>query len=392
MAVATAGPARHPPPWRDVRVLRALAQVAVVALVVVGFAYLWNNLADNLRRLGIRTDFEFLDQPAGFRIAGSEFRPSESVTAALRNGAKNTLLAAVVGIVLTTLLGTLLGVGRLSTNWLVRKAAAVYVETLRNIPPLLVIVFMSLAVLVPLPSINRAYDFFGVLVVSNKGTGVVMPTAEPGATAFLVVMAFAAVGAGGLWTWRTRVEEATGTPHHRVLWSGGLLLVVGFVAFVVLGGPLGLSRPEVEGRQVAGGITMLSGYLAVTAGLTLYTASHVAEIVRGSILSVPKGQSEAAQALALSEFQRLRFVILPQAFRVAIPPLINQYLNLTKNTSLGVAVGYAELTSIAFITIGNGKPAPQVVLLLMGAYLVFSLVISAATNAVNRRLRLSERG
>jgi len=382
---------RRPPPWRDVRVLRVAGQLVVLAGVAAAVLYLRNNLFDNLDRLNIRRDFDFLNEPAGFGIANSDFRPGQSVRAALAVGAKNTALAAIVGIVLTTILGTLLGIARLSANWLVRKAAAFYVETLRNIPPLLVIFFLSLAVLIPLPAINRAHEFGNLLVVSNKSVGIVTPTAEAGAGAFLLVLAAALVGAVVLWIWRTRVEDRTGKPHHRVVWSGGLLVAVGVVTFLLLEAPIGTSRPRVEARQVAGGITMLSGYLAVTIGLTLYTASHVAELVRGSILAVPRGQSEAAHAVALSEFQRLRFVVLPQAFRIAIPPLINQYLNLTKNTSLGIAVGYSEITTIAFITIGNGKPAPQLVLILMAVYLAFSLIISAASNLVNRRLQLSER-
>lgn len=377
--------------WRDVRVLRIVFQVAFVAAVVWAVLFLRDNLFDNLGRAGIRTDFDFLREPAGVRIGGSGFRPAQSVRDALAVGAKNTATAAIVGIALTTVLGTLIGVARLSTNWLVRKAAAFYVETFRNIPPLLVIIFLSLAVLVPLPAIGDARSFADLLVISNKGIGVVTFTLEDRAGTFFIVLAVAMVGAAVLWVWRTRVEDRTGAPHHRVVWSLGFVTGVATFAFIGLGGPLGLSRPRVEGLQIAGGITMISGFTAVMLGLALYTASHVAEIVRGSILAVPRGQSEASQALALTEFQRLRFVVLPQAFRIAIPPIINQYLNLTKNTSLGIAVGYAELTSITFITIGNGKPAPQLVLILMAVYLLFSLVISVLTNLVNRRLQLSER-
>jgi general L-amino acid transport system permease protein len=167
--------------------------------------------------------------------------------------------------------------------------------------------------------------------------------------------------------------------------------VISLLGFFVLGGPIGLSRPVLDGRALEGGFAGLAAYWAVLAALVLYTASHVAEIVRGSILAVPRGQSEAANAIALSSFQRLRYVVLPQAMRVAIPPIISQYLNFTKNTSLAVAIGYAELTRITFQLIGNGQPAPQMIALLMGGYLIFSLIISLVVNVVNRRMQLVTR-
>jgi general L-amino acid transport system permease protein len=164
-------------------------------------------------------------------------------------------------------------------------------------------------------------------------------------------------------------------------------MIIGIFAFLILGGPFSLSFPVLEGRVLEGGFQGLAAYFAVLAALVLYTASHVAEIVRGSILAVAKGQSEAANALALSPFQRLRHVVLPQAMRIALPPIISQFLNFTKNTSLAIAIGYAEITRIAFQTIGNGHPAPQMIAILMAAYLVFSLTISALVNVLNRRLQ-----
>jgi general L-amino acid transport system permease protein len=194
-----------------------------------------------------------------------------------------------------------------------------------------------------------------------------------------------------LWWWRTRVHERTGTPHHRWLWSLGTIALVGGIAYLMLGRPLTITLPELEGRVVDGGYRGLGAFFAVVGALAFYTSSHVAEIVRGSILAVPKGQSEAASALALSGFQRLRFVVLPQAMRIALPPIINQHLNYVKNTSLAIAVGFAEVTLIAFQAIGNGQPAPQVVILLMGSYLIFSLVISLLVNLYNRHLRIVTR-
>jgi general L-amino acid transport system permease protein len=191
--------------------------------------------------------------------------------------------------------------------------------------------------------------------------------------------------------WRTRRSDATGQEHHRVLWGGAAFLAVTVPAYLFLDGPVVLSRPAVDGRSVSGGIAMGAPFAAVLLALVLYTASHIAEIVRGSIQAVPKGQTEASSAIGLSELQRLRFVVLPQAFRIAIPPIINQYLNLTKNTSLGIAIGFTEITALTFIIIGNGNPAPQSIVVLMAIYLTFSLVISALSNLVNRRLQLVER-
>jgi general L-amino acid transport system permease protein len=176
-----------------------------------------------------------------------------------------------------------------------------------------------------------------------------------------------------------------------VLWGTAVLLVILVPAYLLLGGPVTLSRPEVVGRRLSGGVALSSSYAALLSALVLYTASHIAEIVRGSIQAVPKGQTEAATALGLGDLQRLRFVVLPQAFRIAVPPTINQFLNLTKNSSLGIAIAYPEVTRLTGIIIANGNPAPQAIAILMLIYLGFSLFISAVSNLVNRRLQLVER-
>ena len=199
------------------------------------------------------------------------------------------------------------------------------------------------------------------------------------------------VAAALLWGWRTRVNEATGAPHHRC-GSPACALAVGVVAgYLLLDGPITLSYPTRSGRGITGGVAMSIGFGAVLTGLVLYTSSHVAEIVRGSIQAVDRGQTEAAEALGLSSGQRLRHVVLPQAFRIAVPPLINQFLNLTKNSSLAIAVGYAELSALTLVLISQANPAPQMVLILMAIYLVIAIVISIVANVVNRRLQLVER-
>jgi general L-amino acid transport system permease protein len=193
-----------------------------------------------------------------------------------------------------------------------------------------------------------------------------------------------------VWLWRTRVFKETGHAHHRLLWALGVFAVISVGGYALLGGPYDLSRPRVNDARlgVDGGFSMLGSYFALTVALVIYTASHVAEIVRGSIQAVPKGQTEASEALALSSFQRLRFVVLPQAARIAIPPTINQYLNLTKNTSLAAAIAFPEITRVTTTYIGNANPAPQAILILMAVYLGFSLTISIVVNIANRRSQL----
>ena len=377
--------------WRNQRVLRGLAQLVAAALIAMVLYVLWFNVTNNLRARGVRTDFGFLDQPFGVRIAGSDFSPGSPVRSALWNGIRNTFALAIVGLPLLTLFGVLVGVGRLSTNWLVAKLSAFYVEFLRNLPPLLLVIFAFQAVVLQLPPARSPATPFGWFVISNLEIYVTSFTAGPNHSTFMLILGITALVAAVLWIWRTRVNESTGAPHHRWLWSLGTLLLVGIVSYVALGRPLLLSLPGLDGRVVEGGFRGLGAFFAVLGALVFYTSSHVAEIVRGSIQAVPKGQTEAASALALSGFQRLRFVVLPQAMRIALPPIINQYLNFVKNTSLAIAVGFADVTLIAFQAIGNGQPAPQVILILMLAYLSFSLTISALVNLYLRRTRIVAR-
>jgi general L-amino acid transport system permease protein len=376
--------------WRNLRVRRVVLQLGFLALVVALLLYLSSNLLANLRRLRIGTSFEFLGDAAGFAIADSNFQPSESLLAAILVGVKNTALVSLLGIVLATMLGLIVGVARLSTNWLVRRAAAGFVETLRNVPVLVVILFWWLAVMLQLPPIERAVEWGG-LVLSSRGVAIPWIERTGDLTVFLAAVGAGAVVAGATAAWRTRRWSRTGLPHHRVLWAGGILLAAALVGFIAGGSPLGLSLPERGELATQRGLRLSPEYAALLLGLTVYTASHIAEIVRGSILAVPKGQTEAANALGLSGFQRLRYVVLPQALRIIIPPLANQYLSLTKNSSLGIAIAYPEVTRVVGIAVGQQAPAPQTIAILMLVYLCFSLGTSLVANLVNRRLALRGR-
>ncbi len=352
-----------------------------------GLYYLWFNLVTNLNRRNAG-GFGFLNEPAGFRITGTDFSPSQPVIDAMLVGARNTLLIAVIGIVLSTVLGVLIGIARLSSNWLVRRAAAAYVETIRNIPVLVVIIFFSAAVILTLPSVDNPIEWLDAIVLSKRGLWIPSLVAGSGAGWFLVVAGVGVLLGAVVAMWRTKVADATGRPHHRVAWGLGTAIVIGLAGYAVLGGPISLSMPERTARTVVGGSIVGPELAALLTGLVVYTTSHIAEVVRGSIQAVSKGQTEASQALGLSSPQRMRFVILPQAFRIAIPPISNQYLNLTKNSSLGVLIGYPELMRVTRIAIGSGSPAPQAIVVLMLIYLLFSLVIAGGANLANRRLQL----
>lgn len=387
-AIETPAGRVRPPFWRDIRVIRVVLQVLALVVVLGILWVLGNNLRKELVARGLPTTFDFLSRPTGVTIADSGFDPGSAVRDALLVGIKNTFLIAIVGVPLLTVLGTLIGVARLSTNWLVSKAAAVYVETIRNIPPLLIIIFVFNALILQLPAPNDPATPFDWFVISNlKIVGPSLAT-ESGAGVLWIIMLFGLVAAVAAGIWRTRRSERTGESHHRVVIGFGVLVAITVVGYLVTSNPVRVSLPRIDGRIITGGFGGLGSYFALLTALVIYTASHVAEIVRGSILAVPKGQTEAANALALTGFQRLRFVTLPQAYRIALPPIINQYLNFVKNTSLAIAIGFAEITLITFQAIGNGYPAPQLILLLMAAYLLFSLTISVLVNILNRHLQL----
>ena len=388
--------------WRDVRALKIIGQIVAVAAVAVVLRWLFGNLVDNLDAVGIPISFDFLDLPTNFQVPFDPgFDPRSPVRNMIWVGVKNTLAAASVGITIAVVLGTLIGIARLSTNWLVAKLAMIYVEVFRNIPPLLIIIFFGAAVFTngPFPLLSPASEPTQLsvpgsdstwLILSNTVWGIPSFASDGNTGAFWIAVIVALVVAVGLWRWRTKVNLDTGRDHHRVLWSLGAFVAITAVAFVALGAPYVWSFPAVaeSGRRIDGGFVLNFGYISVTVALGLYTASHIAEIIRGSILAVDKGQSEAANALALSGFQRYRFVVLPQAMRIAIPPIINQFLNLTKNTSLGTAVAYAEITALTQSSIGNGRPAVPSLVVLIGIYLTFSFTISIVLNQVNKRFQV----
>lgn len=380
---------RRVPLWRDVRVIRWVIQVAIVAAVAAIVVWLYGNYTTNASRANIPTNFKFLDNPASFQITGNTLSQNASVRQAMYQGLLNTLRVCVAGVIAATILGTLVGIGRLSRNWIVRKIATVYVEVVRNIPlALFLVAGLLVIVLGVFPNINDAWDFLGLVILSNRGLAVPWYGGGSGRGLLLILLVAGLVWWAVAW-WRRSVSNRTGQPARSGLWGGLAFLVVVLVGWFAFG--YSWSIPKIEGRATAGGMRVDPSFFALFFALVIYTASHIAEIVRGSIQAVPRGQAEAADAVALSGFQKMWFVVLPQAFRIAIPPLGNQYLNLIKNSSLGAAIGYYDLTLVAKTTVGNGSPAVPVFALTMLVYVVLSLVTSLIVNVANRRMALVER-
>ena len=382
----------NPPFYRDVRVIRWIGQIAVLAVVVAVAAYLYNNIRTNLQAAGLPTGFEFLDGKFGSAIPGLDDAADETVLGAVWLGYLNTVRVILVGIPGCTIIGILIGIARLSNNVAVRSFGTLYVETFRNVPALVWIFIAHFGItLGSLPQITEAPTPLDAFVVSNRGIGIPWLNPDSNGVTFIAFIGLGLLAAVLMSAYRGRVNAKTGEPARGGLYGIGAFLVVVAIGNFIAGNALALDPAMVDGRQVGGGLTVIPNYASLTVALTLYTASHVAEIVRGAIQAIHKGQTEAANAVALSTFQRYRFVILPQAFRIMIPPLANQYLNITKNSSLAVAVGYIEITAIFGRATNNAAPAIQTVVVLMGLYLTFSLGISLIANFFNNRLALETR-
>lgn len=378
-------PVTKPPFWRDVRVLAWLFQLTILGLALAIVGWLLNNVRVNSAEQGIPTDLGFLDQPAGFPIPANDFDPSQPAREALIEGALNTLRVVVLGLVLATVLGVAIGIGRLSKNWLVRNITQVYVEVIRNVPLLGIVIFVYLAiVLSALPRIEDSWTINDALIINGRGASV--PWFSGSAWLLIASSLVAAAATFAVRRWRLRELDRTGAKANVGLWALPTFVILLLVGALISG--ISFSTPTLDGRQVDGGITMQPEYLALLLALVLYTASHIAEIVRGSIQAVPKGQVEAATAMGLGSWDRMRQVVLPQALTIAIPPLGNQYLNLMKNSSLGLVISYFELTKVTSTAVGTRSPAVPAFAVLLVVYLIASLLISAAVNVFNKRMAI----
>ncbi|NCP88433.1 ABC transporter permease subunit [bacterium] len=389
--------ARHKttiPFWRDERILKILGQVAfVLALLFVG-SLIYQNMQAGLAKQGIAPGYNFLKGLSGFDIGESLFPydRNSSYWQAYLVGLLNTLSVSIVGVVLSTVFGVILGVARLSKNFLINRLAAFYLELIRNLSLLVFLIFWYLGVFLKLPKVKEAVVWPGDIILTNRGVGIPwgLPTASY--PTFRWILLIGLLLAIGVFLALRAYSRRTGRAPLTTLWT---ILTFIFVAlagwFILPEKPLTWELPFVKGLNLSGGKILSPEYIALTSGLILYTSAFIGEVVRAGILSVSGGQVEAARALGLNGFQTLRLIVFPQALRVIIPPLTSQYLNLIKNSSLAIAVGYPDVFYVSNTIQHQTGRSVEMILLVMVTYLIFSLVTSVFMNWYNQRIKLVER-
>jgi general L-amino acid transport system permease protein len=380
--------------YNNPRIRAVVYQLGLLAIVLwFGYEFALNAKA-NLQAQKITSGFGFLDQTAGFGINQSliPYTASDSYGRVFLVGLFNTLLVSGIGIVLATTLGFLVGLARLSPNWLVARLAGGYVELIRNLPLLFQILFWYLAVLGTLPGPRQSISLFGEVFLNNRGIVVPAPVAGEGTGWVVAAFVSAAMIAYGLRVWAKRRQVRTGR-QFPALWVGLVLIVaLPLAVLVATGFPIGFETPTLRGFNFVGGVRLIPEFVALLVALTTYTAAFIAEIVRAGVLAIPRGQTEAALALGLRRSLTLRLIVVPQALRVIVPPLTNQYLNLTKNSSLAVAVGYPDLFAVfAGTSLSQTGQAIEIIAITMAVYLAISLVTSALMNWYNAHIQVAER-
>jgi general L-amino acid transport system permease protein len=373
-----------------------LALQAGLAAAVVGLAYgAFVNAANNLEKAHIASGFRFWNNTAGFDISQTliSYSPSTSTFGqAFWVGLLNTLLVASLGVVLATVLGFAIGIARLSRNWLVARLAGGYVELIRNIPLLLQILFLYNAVLKALPDLRSSISLPGGVFLNNRG--LFLPRPQFGERFSYVFAAFLVglVATIALRVWARRRQDLTGAPPRTLAYTLTLIVALPFLVFFIAGSPLTFSFPQMGRFNVLGGTEILPEFAALLLALTIYTAAFIAEVVRAGVLAVPHGQTEAAQALGLRSGSILSLVVIPQAMRVIVPPLTSQYLNLIKNSSLAVAIGYPDLVQVFAGSVLNiTGQAVEVIAITMAVYLCISLVTSLLMNLYGHSVGIVER-
>ncbi|NOX61562.1 MAG: ABC transporter permease subunit [Chloroflexi bacterium] len=382
------------PFWRDERYIQIIAQVIVVAALVALFYWLIHNLLTGLAALGIPLSFRFLGIEAQFDIGETliEYSRNSTYAQAILVGLLNTIKVSFIGIIFATIVGVIVGIARLSRNWLVSRIAAVYVQVLRNIPLLVFLIFLSTTVFHKLPRVQQALALGKMAFLTNRGIYTVWPVPAEGWNVYkwLLLGSFVIGVLVAIYFYRQGLR--TGRMPLYWLWGFLTFLALSIIAwFVAPGAPLALDYPYLAGRNFKGGQSLTPEFMAILSGLVIYTSAFIAEVVRAGIQAVSKGQREAATAVGLTSFQTMRLVIFPQAMRVIIPPLTSQYLNLTKNSSLAIAVGYPDLFAVGSTIINQSGRAVEVILITMAVYLTFSLLTSLFMNWYNRHTRLVER-
>ncbi len=379
--------------WREERFRSWAFQVGAIAATAIVIGSFWHNALVNMERQGIATGFGFLSREAGFEISLAliPYSPADTYGRALLIGLLNTLLVSAIGCVLTTIFGVLLGIARLSSNWLLRKVTLWYVEIFRNTPLLLQLVVWWDLLRYGAPGPRQALQVLPNVFASNRGVTFPVPNwheSDLWVASALIVGILATIWAA---RWAKHRQERTGRQFHTI-WVGlGLIFLLPLVVFLATGASLDLDKPALAGFNFKGGATISPEFAALLFGLVANTSAFVAEIVRSGIQAVSWGQTEAASALGLRRGQTLRLVVLPQAIRVIIPPMTSEYLSLTKNSSLAVGIGFADFVSVANTEMNQTGQAIEVIAILMAVYLTISLLISAAMNVYNRYMALVER-
>jgi len=382
-----------PPFWRDEAKRAIVFQIIALLIVAAVSYYLYSNTQANLERQSIATGFGFLDKEASFEIGESliEYSAADTYTRALAVGALNTLKVSFIGVVLTIILGTIIGIARLSTNWLISKLAAGYIEVMQNIPVLLQLFFWYAIFYEAFPSPRQALNPFSGLFLCNRGMIFAVPEAHAAHSAMGWIFLAVLIGGWFLNRWGYRRLELTGQPFPALRITAVAAILLPLLVWALYGAPTAMDMPELRGFNFQGGVTVSPEFSALLLGLVIYTSAFVAEIVRAGIQSVGRGQIEAAMAVGLRPGQVLHLVVLPQALRVIIPPLTSQMLNLTKNSSLAIAIGYADFVAVTNTMINQTGQAIEGVALIMLVFLFFSLSTSLFMNWYNKKMALVER-
>jgi general L-amino acid transport system permease protein len=382
--------------WRDVRFLKILAQLIFIVVLVLIAAYLYVNVTTNLARQGLTVGYGFMNNPASFGIGESfiPYEPSDTYARALLVGLVNTLVVSMLGIVLTTIVGILAGVARLSSNWLINKLAGVYVGVIRNTPLLLQLMFWYFGVAIQLPAVRQAVQLPGPVFLTQRGVYMIWGEGTATFPAWRLFILLAILSIFVIWYVLRSAQKRASVPLSP-WWNLAYLLVPAFLLWIGYvfqpEPPLRSSVPELSGLNFRGGLRLTPEFAALLFGLVMYTGAFIAEIVRAGIQAVSRGQVEAARSLGLTTGQVLRLVVFPQALRIMIPPVTSQYLNLAKNSSLAIAIGFPDLFSVAGTVFNQTGAAIEIITIMMLSYLSISLFTSLLMNIYNRRIQLVER-
>ena len=369
-------------------------QTLVIGLFALGIFFIVQTTAYNLEKRNIATGWRFLSDPAGFDISFSPFINFKSTDTHLDVyfvGILNTLLVSVCGCVAATILGFLVGIIRLSSNWLLTRVAYVYVEFTRNVPLLLQIILWY-SILIQLPRIKQALEFLDIFFISNRGIYSPRPVFESGFSYVFIAIILAMISSFIIRRWAKKRQDQTGKQFPVLSSAFGLIIILPLLLFFIIGSPMSFDYPALKGFNFKGGMVIRPEFIAMFLALTIYTAAFISETVRSGILSVTKGQREASASLGLKKSWIMRLIIIPQALRVIVPPLTSQYLNLTKNSSLGIAVGYADLVhGFGGISLNQTGQAIECMVIVMATYLTISLTISVFMNIYNRSIQFKEK-